>query len=75
MHVTDTEERLIGKLTPEFIDDLEAIIQPEAYADWPSAIEELYVTGVFTHYDTENRNRVWCWVDFCGLGHVYYDTY
>lgn len=75
MHVTDTEERLIGKLTPEFIEDLEAVIQPEAYADWPSAIEELYVTGVFTHYDTENRNRVWCWVDFCGLGHVYYDTY
>ena len=75
VHVTDEEEHLIGKLTSEFIEDLEAIIQPESYADWPSTIEELYVTGVFTHYDTQNRNRVWCWVDFCGLGHVYYDTY
>ena len=73
--MTDKEERIIGRLTTEFIDDLEAIIQPESYADWPSVIEELYVTGVFTHYDTENRNKVWCWVDFCGLGHAYYDTY
>lgn len=75
VHVTDEREHIIGKLAPAFIDDLEAIIQPVSYADWPSVIEELYVTGVFTHYETGNRNRVWCWVDFCGLGHVYYDTY
>lgn len=75
VHVADEKEKVIGKLTQAFINDLEAIIQPETYADWPAVIEELYVTGVFTHYDTETINKVWCWVDFCGLGHVYYDTY
>lgn len=75
VHISDKGENKIGVSTSAFIEDLEAIIQPEEFVQWPSYIDELYITGLFTHYSEEDENNVWCWVDFCGLGHIYYDIY
>jgi superfamily I DNA/RNA helicase len=86
VHSKNDVETVIGKTTNEFVEDLSALIKPNFPVDMPASIENLYVTSVYSYIaskdmqDNENittssKKKVWNWVDFCGLGHLKYDTY
>lgn len=75
VHAGKTQERIIGRCTSAFIEDFAIFSGTQEYAEYPAVIDELYVTDVFTHIDYSDSTKVWCWVDFCGLGHTRYDVY
>ena len=78
IHIGDNGTFMIGKTTEALRDDIEALIEPNAYIDWPSSIDGLYVTGIYTEYsgyEESEKLNVWDWVDSCGLGHMNYDVY
>ena len=66
-------ERIIGKTTVEFVEDIEAIITPHG-SPYPKRITDLYVSGIHS-YIASDYQSVWCWVDFCGLGDALSDVY
>lgn len=70
---------VIGEMNDLLKNDLYALLQTNDISLLPSTIENLYVTDVFTHIsDNEELNisdRVWNWVEFCGLGKLNYDVY
>lgn len=70
---------VIGEMNDLLKNDLYALLQTNDISLLPSTIENLYVTDVFTHIsDNEEINisdRVWNWVEFCGLGKLNYDVY
>ena len=73
VHIAENGERIIGKTTEEFIDDVDAIISPYN-SPWPKRITDLYVSGIYSQV-SDDFSEVWCWVDFCGLGTAYTDIY
>lgn len=73
VHTSENGDRVIGKTTEEFIDDVDAIISPYG-SPWPRRITDLYVSGIYSQISND-FSEVWCWVDFCGLGTAYTDTY
>lgn len=73
MHTTEKGDRVIGKTTSEFIDDVDAIISPYK-SPWPKRITNLYVSGIYSQISND-FSEVWCWVDFCGIGTADTDTY
>ena len=83
VHVKDGKEMVLGCVSKMLIEDLEAMLQTDDNWQWPAEIRELYVTDVYTHLsETINTNlnaqmeeKVWNWVEFCGLGRLVYDIY
>ena len=73
IHTTDKGARVIGTVTNDFVNDIDAIISPYK-SPWPRRITGLYVSGIHSQI-SENLDRVWCWVDFCGLGVAHTDVY
>jgi superfamily I DNA/RNA helicase len=73
VHISTRGERIIGKTSDDFIEDVDAIISPYG-SDWPRRITDLYVSGIHTHI-SDNYKDTWCWVDFCGLGKGHTDIY
>lgn len=76
VHVKSNTERIIGELNTLFLNDLEAMIETNDSCQWPREIKEIYVADVFTNIGNENdKEQLWNWVDFCGIGHLIYDIY
>ena len=81
VHCYGDEQTILGCTTQKFSNDLETLIWPyNAPVDVPEAIEKLFVSGVYSHIEQNvDSNAIpfttWSWVDFCGLGHIIYDTY
>lgn len=73
VHVSENGERVIGSVTSEFMDDIDAIITPYN-SPWPRRITDLYVSGIHSNISSDFES-VWCWVDFCGLGTAHNDIY
>jgi len=73
VHISVSGERVIGKVTDDFIEDVDAIITPYN-SPWPRRITDLYVSGIHTQI-SEDYKHAWCWVDFCGLGAGHTDVY
>lgn len=73
VHISEKGNRIIGKVTSEFIEDIDAIITPYK-SPWPRRITDLYVSGIHSNISSE-FDKVWCWVDFCGLGIAHSDVY
>ena len=73
VHTSEKGDRVIGKVSSEFIEDIDAIITPYN-SPWPRRFTDLYVSGI--HSNISNTfDKVWCWVDFCGLGAAHNDVY
>lgn len=83
VHTVGDKSTRIGKITNEFIDDLEAMIRIDDYSQYPAEIRDLYVSNIYTYINPELhsnqklniKDNVWMWVDFCGLGRLVYDCY
>ena len=73
IHVGELGERVIGSVTDDFVEDIDAIISPHG-SPWPKSITDLYVSGVRSYISNDYKS-VWCWVDFCGLGNSHTDVY
>lgn len=73
VHTSDNGDRIIGRTTTEFIDDVDSIIAPYN-SPWPRRIVDLYVSGIHSQISNDYKS-VWCWIDFCGLGTAYTDVY
>lgn len=73
VHTSRNGERIIGKTSVEFIEDVDSIITPYK-SPWPRRITDLYVSGVHSKISSDYK-AVWCWVDFCGLGTAHTDIY
>lgn len=73
VHVSENGERIIGSVTSDFVDDIDAIVTPYN-SPWPRRITDLYVSGIHSNISNE-FDSVWCWVDFCGLGTAHNDVY
>lgn len=73
IHISQNGERKIGRVTNEFIDDVDAIISPYE-SPWPKRISDIYVSGIHSQI-SNNREHVWCWIDFCGLGQCQSESY
>ena len=73
VHMSNAGERKIGRTTSELTEDIDAIITPYN-SPWPKRITDLYVSGIHSYIDSECKS-VWCWVDFCGLGTAFTDSY
>lgn len=73
VHLSDVGERKIGKTTMELTEDIDAIITPYN-SPWPKRITDLYVSGIHSYVASDFKS-VWCWVDFCGLGTAFTDSY
>ncbi len=73
VHVSARGERVIGRVTDDFIEDVDAIITPYG-SPWPRRITDLFVSGVHTQI-SQDYKQAWCWVDFCGLGTGHTDVY
>ena len=64
-------------------EDLEVLTKTEDRWQWPYEIRELYVSNMYTHINDQitkddsikAEGNIWNWVDFCGFGHLIYDTY
>lgn len=73
VHVSNVGERIVGRTTADFIEDVDAIISPYG-SPWPRRITDLYVSGIHSRI-AKDFNSVWCWIDFCGLGTTHTDIY
>ena len=73
VHTSEKGDRVIGQASVEFIEDLDAIITPYN-SPWPRRITDLYVSGIHSQISSD-FSKVWCWVDFCGLGTAHTDIY
>ncbi|WP_026528259.1 UvrD-helicase domain-containing protein [Butyrivibrio sp. VCD2006] len=73
VHVSVRGERVIGRVTDDFVEDVDAIITPYG-SPWPRRITDLFVSGVHTQI-SQDYKQAWCWVDFCGLGSGHTDIY
>ena len=73
VHIGLKGEFVIGSVSDEFIEDIDAIITPYN-SPWPRRITDLYVSGI-RPFITNDYKSVWCWVDFCGLGIAHTDMY
>lgn len=80
VHVKDGVSSTIGRMTRQFEDDIEALIQTDDHCQWPYEIRELYVTDVFSQINDnvsehDMSSVTWNWVEFCGMGRMVYDVY
>ena len=73
VHMTENGDRIIGRTSSDFIEDVEAIIAPYD-SPWPKWINDLYVSGIHSQISGDFR-KVWCWVDFFGLGTAHTGIY
>lgn len=73
VHTSEKGDRVIGKVSSEFIEDIDAIITPYN-SPWPRRFTDLYVSGIHSNISS-TFDEVWCWVDFCGLGTAHNDVY
>ena len=79
LHRNGDKYNLIGEMDDVLEDDLLALNQTNDISLLPTTIDNLYVTDVFTEISDNNEinssERVWNWVEFCGLGKLNYDVY
>lgn len=82
-HLKDGHYMRIGSCTEMLEEDLEVLTKTEDRWQWPYEIRELYVSNVYTHIEEQitkddsikAEGNIWNWVDFCGFGHLVYDSY
>ena len=73
VHLSGKGERVIGVSSIELIEDIDAITSPYN-SPWPKRITDIYVSGIHTQISSDFKSA-WCWVDFCGLGMAFSDSY
>ena len=79
LHLHNDKYNVIGEINDLLINDLFALLRTNDRTLLPETIDNLYVTDVFTNIsDNKELNihdRIWNWVEFCGLGKLNYDVY
>lgn len=72
VHCSNAKEIEIGITSSALIDDMKCM--GDKYGlDIPDRIEELYVSGIYTDFTSDGK--MYCWVDYSGLGLCKYDAY
>lgn len=89
IHYAEDSPTKIGRIGKTYIEDLISCmhISNSRLVEMPASIDDIYVSGVYTHIATDDflklnpqigektLHGVWIWVEFAGVGHANYDVY
>lgn len=80
MYESDDDWLPAGNMQRPFLEDIESLVKPESFADWPDSIDCLYVNAVFSHIGVPTQMKsapleAKLWLDFQGIGRLTYGTY